>query len=409
MSRLFKTVLPDGGIVTNDFYATGQPRTISGARTYPSASGFDSQRRQNGLTNWTAFPTTGSTATAWNYDQFRGFLTGKTYPGGAAGPAYGYTVAGRLSSRTWARGTNTTYSWTTAGDLRATIYSDSSPGLTNGFDRRGRQISSASSSSISSVLDDAGDLLLESYTTGPLAGLSISNSLDSLLRRTNLVINQSGNPIIQQSSSFDAASRLKTTGDSTNTAAYSYLANSPLISQIFYTNNGSLRMVQTRQYDNLNRLTNLTWTVGSTLIASFSYQYNSANQRTKVTWADGSYWLFGYDSLGQVTSAKHYWIDGTPVAGQQFEHSFDNIGNRLTTRSGGDQWGSSLRFAAYTNNNLNQLTSRNVPPYLEVLGSANSNATVTIWSPAGPLSTPAGNYAKTARHGEYFCVAGVKP
>ncbi|PWU10508.1 MAG: hypothetical protein C5B50_25455 [Verrucomicrobia bacterium] len=406
MNRLFKTVLPDGGIVTNDYYATGQPRTISGARTYPSASGFDSQRRQNGLTNWTAFPTTGSRATAWAYDQYRGFLTGKTYPGNTPGPAYGYTAAGRLSSRTWARGTNTTYSWTGAGDVGAISYSDSSPGLVTAFDRRGRQIASSSTflslSSISRTLDDAGDLISEAYTTGPLAGLSVTNSLDPLLRRTNLALLSSNSKLLSSSFGFDAASRLKTVRDGTNTAAYSYLANSPLISQIFYTNNGSLRMIQTRQYDNLNRLTNLTWTVGSTVIASFTYQYNSANQRTKVTWADGSYWLFGYDSLGQVTSAKHYWADGTLVAGQQFEHTFDDIGNRLTTRAGGDQWGSSMRFAAYTNNNLNQILSRNVPPYLEVIGSANSNATLTLWSPAGPLSTPAGNYAKTVRHADYF-------
>jgi YD repeat-containing protein len=56
--------------------------------------------------------------------------------------------------------------------------------------------------------------------------------------------------------------------------------------------------------------------------------YNSANHRTRRTDADSSHWSYQYDSLGQVTSGKRVWQDGTPVAGQQFEYAFDDIGNR---------------------------------------------------------------------------------
>ena len=55
-------------------------------------------------------------------------------------------------------------------------------------------------------------------------------------------------------------------------------------------------MVTSKQYDLLNRLTN---TASS---SSFVYAYNSANQRTRATLVDGSYWVYAYDSLGQVTS-----------------------------------------------------------------------------------------------------------
>ena len=44
--------------------------------------------------------------------------------------------------------------------------------------------------------------------------------------------------------------------------------------------------------------------------------------------AVGSYWIYQSDTLGQVTSGKRFWADGTPVAGQQFEYGFDDIGNR---------------------------------------------------------------------------------
>src|ERR1051326_2606511 len=113
-------------------------------------------------------------------------------------------------------------------------------------------------------------------------------------------------------------------------------------------------MTRTNQYDNLNRLTNLTWKVGSTVIASFSYQYNSANQPVTNTLADASYWVYGYDALGQVTSGKRYWSDGTPVAGQQFQYTFDEIGNRKTAAAGGDQSGSGFHTANYGANLLNR-------------------------------------------------------
>lgn len=123
---------------------------------------------------------------------------------------------------------------------------------------------------------------------------------------------------------------------------------------------------------------------------SFNYAYNSANQRTSVTNAESAYWVYQYDSLGQVISGKRYWSDGTPVAGQQFEYTFDDIGNRKTTASGGDSAGVNLRSATYSANNLNQYSSRTVPGYMNVLGTANSNATVTI------------NLQSTYRKGDYF-------
>jgi len=135
-------------------------------------------------------------------------------------------------------------------------------------------------------------------------------------------------------------------------------------------------MTTTKQYDNLNRLTSIQSSAGGTVVSSFAYAYNIAGQRTAVTNADGSYWVYAYDSLGQVTSGKRHWSDASLVAGQQFEYLFDDIGNRQSTKAGGDQSGASLRPATYTANDLNQYTQRTVPGYVSVLGTANSAATV---------------------------------
>ena len=161
----------------------------------------------------------------------------------------------------------------------------------------------------------------------------------------------------------------------TAAATYSYLANSALVSHISFSR-GSTVMTTDTQYDNLNRLTRIQSGAGVSPVADFQYGYNYANQRTNIVLGpDNSRWAFGYDPLGQVTSGKKHWPDGTPVAGQQFEYQFDSIGNRKQTQAGGDNSGAGLRPAAYTNNLLNQIVGRGVP----------RAADVRAWSMPRPL------------------------
>jgi RHS repeat-associated protein len=179
---------------------------------------------------------------------------------------------------------------------------------------------------------------------------------------------------------YETANRLATVGDGTNSATYTYLANSKLVSQILYKQNTTTRMTTTKQYDFLNRLEWINSTLSGANTAPFyyGYIYNDANQRTRMATADGSYWVYGYDSLGQVTSGKKYWGDGVPVEGVQNEYVFDDIGNRKSTKEGGDQFGQNLRSASYTNNTLNQITGRGVPGYANIIGSSTAANTVTV-------------------------------
>ena len=142
--------------------------------------------------------------------------------------------------------------------------------------------------------------------------------------------------------------------------------------------------------NNLHWLTNIVSVAGGVTVSRHAYQYNSADQPTRRTLADNSYWVYSYDNLGQVTSGRRYWSDGTPVAGQQFDYSFDDIGNRKTAAAGGDQWGANLRYQNYTANNLNEYSQRSVPDYLNVLGTATNTTTVTV------------NNQPTYRKGTYF-------
>jgi RHS repeat-associated protein len=389
LGRVWRTLLPDGTSVTNEYFLTGLRKKTYGSRTYPVEYTYDAQGRLKTLTTWTNFASAqGAATTTWNYDAQRGWLTNKVYADGK-GPSYTYTDAGRVQTRTWARGLTTTYGCNHAGDLATIVYSDGvTANVTNTYDRRGRRISwTTASSSATLTYDDAGNVLSETHTGGPLAGLALTNGYDALLRRTVVGLSNSA---ALTTYGYDAVSRLSTATNGDQTVAYTYLANSPLVSQITFKQSGTTRMTATKSYDNLNRLTRIESVPSGSSPVSFNYGYNSANQRIAVTNADNSRWAFGYDGLGQVTSGKKYWGDATLVAGQQFEYSYDDIGNRVGAKAGGDAVGAGLRPASYSVNNLNQYTHRTVPGYLNILGTASTNATVAV------------NNQATVRQGEYF-------
>ena len=90
------------------------------------------------MTNWTSFPSSGLEFTIWNYDSHRGWLTSKL-DNSSNGPTYTYTHGARLATRSWARGTTTTYSTNAAGDVASISYSDGTPGVSLSYDRLGRR------------------------------------------------------------------------------------------------------------------------------------------------------------------------------------------------------------------------------------------------------------------------------
>ena len=129
MGRIVATRLPDATCVSNVFYPSGLVQLTYGSRTYPVGYSYDAQGRLAAMTNWSSFSSqAGARVTTWSYAPYRGWLTAKAYNNGAvAGPTYGYTAAGRLQSRTWARNVSTTYAYNNAGDLYTVTYSDGTP------------------------------------------------------------------------------------------------------------------------------------------------------------------------------------------------------------------------------------------------------------------------------------------
>jgi RHS repeat-associated protein len=355
----------------------------------------------NFLTGVGASPAT----TTWQYETNRGWLRLKGYANpstGAAttnGPVYGYTDAGRLQSRLWQRGVTTTYAYNTAGDLWKVNYSDNTPGLTNSYDRRGRLSGVIHTNrTVSWTYNDADRPLTETIGGGTLGGWSVTNGYNVMLQRTIQSLLQSTTERQKALFGYDNAGRMSavTNGLSTGLrAAYGYLPNSSLIGTLALTNHNTGRgMVTTRDYDRLNRLRTISSKAfGSTnapvLPVAFEYQYNAANQRTRVNREDSAYWIYTYDELGQVVSGRKYWADGTEVAGQQFDYTFDTIGNRKNTG------GRASAVSTYSVNRLNQYSQRSVPNQVDVLGIANPTADVTVRAEGGTTFT-------AAQKGEYY-------
>lgn len=397
LGRTTRTTLPDGASVTNEYFDSGELKKTYGARTYPVEYSFDYGGRLETLKTWKDYSGgSGAATTTWGYNG-RGFLTNKVYEGGSGSITYTNTAAGRLRSRTWARGITTTYSTNAIGEVVGMTYSDGkTPNVTFNLDRLGRatNIIDGTGTNLLSY-HQSGLLVLEDHASSLLSGMSLSNSYDGYLRRSQLVFKtNNGTSAFTNSYTYDGASRLTNVTNGFYSASYSYLANSPLVSQITFRSNTVTRMITTKQYDLLNRLSSISSTSSSASSISFAYTHNDANQRIRSTLADSSYWIYEYDNLGHVKSGKRYWSDGTPVAGQQFEYAFDDIGNRNSTKAGGDAVGAGLRPASYTNNTLNQITGRDVPGAVDIIGAATATATnVNV------------NNQLAYRRGEYYQVA----
>jgi RHS repeat-associated protein len=376
-----------------------------GDMAYPQEYVFDSYGQRVELhtfssgSNWQSggWPsaTTGSAdVTRWIYDEATGLLARKQ-DDFAKYASYTYDALGRTLTRRWARtdGTGnpltTTYSYHAAtGDLSGITYSDNTPAVTFTQDRSGRH---------STIVDAAGtrtrgynvrgDLSSEQISGGLLDGVSVNLGYDNFLRRSDLRVSRNGTDFINQTYGYDSASRFSSVTYGNQTATYTYKPTSGLLDTTAFTNGTNI----SRAYDPAGRLTLMSTTPpGGAGASSHAYTYNNIGQRTRITREDGSYWSYTYNDRGEVVSGKKYWADNSPVAGQQNEYGFDNIGSRNLVRSGGDSLGNGMRSSAYIVNALNQYVQRTVPGAIDVNGTASTTATVTV------------NNQTTERKGEYF-------
>nr|WP_321349288.1 RHS repeat-associated core domain-containing protein [uncultured Methanoregula sp.] len=348
MGRVFTVTYPDLATVTNEYHSTGALKAKYGARTYPVAYTYDPQGRMQTMTTWGDFAkNAGARVTTWQYHPQRGWLTAKLYPD-QKGPSYDYWPSGKIKTRQWVRDIATNYRYDESGRVKNVDYTDTNtPPVAYAYDRLGRPSKITQGDSVTErAYGPAGQMLGESYTGGPLDGLTVANAYDAYLRRTNLLARTTAPggkkqaddlPLAATWYGYDAASRLQTVSDGQYSAQYHYLANSPLVEQIDYRNGEVLRMTTLKKHDHLNRLESIESQPSTDKRIAYTYRYNQANQRTNAVLADNTAWNYGYDDLGQLTNGVKVDPQSKPVDTAAYQYSYDTIGNRKTAVAGGIQ------------------------------------------------------------------------
>lgn len=373
-----KTVitLPDGDVVTQEYFPSGQLKKTWGARTYPAEYTYDRAGRMATLTTWQQFDfdtgtgLAGSATTRWNYNA-RGLLANKRYADNK-GPSYTYTAGGKPKTRLWARGVLTTYGYDPrTGDLLTTTYSDTTPAVTNNYDRSGQLQSVLDASGLRTFGYRHGQTVTEAYGSGLFAGLTLLRDYDDLDRQSALSVTSPTGAIYHVTYGYDAASRLDTVTSGADVARYTYHPDADLVHTLTQSHSNAVRLVTTKLYDKLGRLQSITSLPSADSPISFAYDYNDDNQRTRATLANGEYWTYAYDALGQVTNGVKRFPNAAPIPGYTFGYQFDHIGNRLAAIRDG-------KTDAYTNNVLNQIASIHYSPWLHVLGQVTNNASITV-------------------------------
>jgi RHS repeat-associated protein len=390
-------------------YNKAQLQQIDGGGAYSVGYGYDYQGR---VATMQTFQGTTPLLTTFKYHNTRNLLTERQFPDPVTGAKpstpdiqnikYEYTKGGRVKKRfsppdPSVSGTGTRLvSWYSyafeAGTTRFTdvtkieyktetnaLYTTGPNTVVFTPDRAGRGPEFVVFDGVTTSLgyDFQGAVASESYAGGELAGLSVNQGRDSLLRKGTFTANNGATTLASATFDYDAASRVKSISDGTYWARYTYDANSSLVKNIDFGKGNGPSVYTAMTWDKLNRLrhTQTQEYARQTALQSRDFTYDVADRVQTSTLEDGEKWTYGYNTdFGHLNSAHKTWPafpNGSPqVVGQQFDYTYDTAGNRLTIVNG------ATATALY--NKQNQLTSRDVPGAIEVLGFADFNSTLTI-------------------------------
>ncbi len=346
MGRRTNAVLPDGGRIRYGYAPTGELDSQAGSQTVPVRHGYDVLGRLTVLETFRDGEGGVPDRTHWEYDQKRGWMTGKVYSGGATN-RFEYRQDGRLVRRVTARGIETRYQYDAGGMMTNMVHSDGTAGVGYVMDRLGRPVQ---------VLDGNGRCGLEYDEAFRLAGEtmpgggSLEYGYDAFGRRTNMVLRGATGAGYEVGYGYDAAGRLSRVQGNGIEAGYEYAADGRSVAAVRLGAGGVEVVSGQREYDELGYLRKIRWQGGVEVLGEREYEVNAIGQRTRCAGGDGTYWAYGYDELGQLIEAGKFTEGGKPVAGQQYKYAYDSIGNRREVQSNGV-------VMAYTANALNQYES----------------------------------------------------
>jgi RHS repeat-associated protein len=389
--KLHSITDPQGGTRTLAYSPRGEVTEEAGTAAYKVTYEYDAFGMKKKMFTWRDSST--SDPTEWIYQDGTGLLSSKKDAANQA-VTYTYYASGKIERRTWARGVTTDYAYDSFGDLTGINYSDSTPDVTlGGYDRLGRPgnvTQTGLGSEVMTYLPGKQGLRSRYYSGATGSGLTIHKllpgrgvrytDLDNAGRSSGFIETRSTTPSSDfaartYSYGYDAAGRLETITDSTQSVAYGYHPNSSLISTIENKTSGTAWFQESRHYDIRNRLTGIrSQRLGSSTaqLTTHAYVYDSLGRRTKNTFQDGSNWEYGYNDRSEVISATRRTAAGTLVPPLGATYDYDGIGNRLASTSG------VLGGHVYTPNSLNQYATVTTGSSRTAVGRADSSWDILV-------------------------------
>jgi len=344
-----------GKVTRYDHDPDGRLLKTWGDTVYPVKYAYDNDGRMTSMTtyrsgsDWTSStwpdPEPSGDTTTWRYDEATGLLTNKVYADGN-GVSYAYTSAGKLETRTWARGETTTNRYDITGLLTNIDYSASDTAdIAFTHDRLGRQktvidahgtntFAYNGSLQLSAVTNGFGSVVTRAYDSkGRSAGFDLDSVLDVDYAYTTL-------------GRFGSVTWTNSVaGGAKHSAAYSYVPQSDLLRKLDIDNG---ELVATRFYeDDRNLIAAVSNAADSTMISLYQYTNDDLGRRTDridsgTAFSPAVTNDFGYNDRSELT--------GADMGTDDYGYAYDPIGNRISCTNNSEVW-------SYLANGLNQYTN----------------------------------------------------
>ena len=305
--------------------------------------------------------------TSWNYDQF-GMTTNKLDAASNVIFTYKYDADERMTNRNSITKGNTYYAYDAVGDLTNITY-NVSPGISFAYDALSRPTNMVDAVGTTHYgYDQVGQLLSED---GPWNDDTVSYSYNNRLR-ASLNIQQPDADAWSQSYAYDGASRMTNITTPAGKFGYQYDGTRKLkVANLLFPNTA----YYTNTYDSVARLLSTKLkNSGGTVLNSHAYTYDLGGERTNQTFTFGNTMAYGYDQIGQLTTALGQDPGGTNRLQEQLKYAYDTAHN-LQTRTNNNL------VETFNVNSVNELTTitRNTTNALTVAGTTTSQASsVTV-------------------------------
>ena len=258
--------------------------------------------------------------TSWAYDVY-GRMICKTNGNGLLVETNAYDANGRLVAHWTPAGGKTQYSYDANGNLLTKSYSVGT-GISATYDGLDRLLTMTDALGTSGFTYQNFGAFMGAVATehGPWASDTVTHAYLNRLPSSLTLAQPSGS--FGETFSYDGLARLQSLTSPAGTFAYSYTGAGRLVQGI---NLGGLNIAN--QFDGAGQLLSTALKSGNSTLDAYAYAYDANGNRTSVQRANNATVTYGYDDIGELTSAQGAESGGLLRANENFTYGYDGARN----------------------------------------------------------------------------------